>query len=465
MHPDAVWLAILAETLFFALVGVMIVVLFLWRRTRNLQQIAARQAELLQKQKPAESGQTSESHASHVLRMVRHLRALYDERFGRSTPLPKQVDDPVALAHLVHAIALQVLGKEMHAISNNLETEATWHEIQATLLATLKNLEAPVAEPPEETTEEEIPELVDADIATESDDLVPSVRSIEILSEVLRNALIDPEHESDLMRAETELRRLQTMLHQLDDRGAASDANNANAHPAPHYEEDFEGDAIRGSLVGQLFKNQNEMKELRNKLAGQSEMVNRLQYRLDQGHDEPEPEELKSELAKVSRMLAESEMCITTLESELDDLHHQIRNLEKELSELRAKPSDEAYEKEKRELNLEIKELRNCINTLEDAMEGERARIRELETETANVLAENVRLRDLLGTDDELPLIELNTDSDDGDAPLAGGSGDSELPPSSNDEAPLDEPDFPIDWEVEEPPEAPLENNATATRS
>ena len=144
-------------------------------------------------------------------------------------------------------------------------------------------------------------------------------------------------------------------------------------------------------LLHQGLKNsQSEIDELRNKISSQHETIRDLELKLanNSGDGVLDPETEQS-MAIIKQNLKDSEMCIETMDMELNSAHEHIERLESELKQLteQSEMSDKRVDMIQDFAN-DTKQLLDCITVLEDSAEEQREEIEELTQKLAQAEAE-----------------------------------------------------------------------------
>jgi len=169
-------------------------------------------------------------------------------------------------------------------------------------------------------------------------------------------------------------------------------------------------DVTRKALADSLQKSEAEMKNLRNALAGQHEMVAKLKFKLSQEGEEEAVD--SSDLESLGRMLQESETCIKMLEMDLEQTHEHAEKLEQEVAILQRKLKQA-------DMSRPTKELEDTIQTLEHAADEQSEQMEALRKELEEQKNVNFISRDQFGMPEE------PVESPDGEeAPDTDGEGE-----------------------------------------
>lgn len=391
-------------------------------RKKLLALLVEKQSELiaqLRNTDRAEPGTRSEQSLAHLRAAIKWIQARYRRDFAYAGQLPRRVTTPAQLQQIEMAVAVQVLGKEVHAIREGLEPDATWDEIQDSLHKVLE----PVCTAPaqQETRPDESAPESGADAQPRA---IPNEQQAEpegaLREERARGGEL--ERELETMRA-----LYQQLLDEVGQQVAAvpeakavsewlaarRDGLGLGRAPAATPVSTEAGELSRKALAASLQKSEAEMRNLRNALAGQHELVAKLKYKMSQQGQQDATRDsaaTPAEWQALERMLQESDTCIKTLEMDLDETHAYAHKLEQEIAELTARLAAAPQSPVAAEAPREVKELIDTIKTMEDAADEqarEMAALRKALEQEKNL---TFVLRDQLGMSEPV--------DGDGDAPV-----------------------------------------------
>ena len=144
-----------------------------------------------------------------------------------------------------------------------------------------------------------------------------------------------------------------------------------------------------------ISERKDEIKRLKSKIAQQFEEIWKLQSSLSTKDSAPaDPQILQAGVDTFARQLKDAELCIETMDMEIQTLTAEVTRLEKQLEQQGgAEPevSTGLSHKERDEMIArfaqESKELMSCITGLEDNAQEQSEKIKQLEAENAQLKA------------------------------------------------------------------------------
>ncbi len=387
-------------------------------RKNLLDLLVTKQSELIAKLRQAvqQPAQRTERSLAHLRDTVKWLQARYRRDYASAQQPPQRVTTPEELQQVVMAAALQTLGKEFGAMREHREPEAAWEEIQGVLHTLLD------------------PVCLDAgrnnQPTTTDDDVVALQERLDVVEQELkeeRATRAKLERELDEMQA-LYLRLLDEIQRQVGEIPGVNHVSqwiaqrrsdfDAGVRQIPQLSNTEIGELSRKALADSLQKSEAEMKNLRNALAGQHELVAKLKYKLAQDEGEHgRTTDAHAELPEwgdLERALRDSETCIKTLELDLEETHTYAHRLENEVAMLKQNVAELTDPSDRPETPREEKELVDTIKVMEDAAEGYSYEIEQLRKELEQQRSINFILRDQLGmseADDAESAPEVQHDS------------------------------------------------------
>lgn len=422
MDVTPLLLPVLNQLLIALLILGVSALLVIAHRRKLLSLLVDRQSALIDKlRRQAERGGVpNEKGLAHLLATAKWIQSRYRQEFAYEQQLPQRVSDPRELRQIEMAAALQILGQEAHAIRDGLDAEASWGEMRDALHKLLE----PVCRTAEDAASPALTEEVAPDQEPKDRALLARLAELEDQVAELQEAL--RKEREKRAQLERELAEVQAPYQRLRDELARYlgplpdgsklgdwlvqrlDGLGVKYQPAVMTSGSEAGELSRKALADSLQKSEAEMKNLRNVLAGQHELVAKLKYQMTQhkgkGEGAAGGAQVPAEWQALERMLKESEACIKTLEMDLDQTHNYAHNLETEVAALKTRlaerPAAPAPAPPPKELPRETKELTDTIKVLEDAEEDHLQEIESLRKALEQEKNLNFVLRDQLGMDE-----------------------------------------------------------------
>ncbi len=386
-----------SEALILLLVIAVTALLIVIHRKNLLALLVAKQGELIDKLRSNQGDDRVNDRALfHIKDTAKWIQTRYRQEYGAKPDFPERVTDDKEMQQVEMMVALQTLGREIQAFRDELDPGQTWEEMQPALKKVLAPMYAAMGEEIPAVTEQEsasgvdeaeIRRIVETEWRTKFEEAQARVSEME---EELNNAKSLHQKMLDEFEAQVSVSGESPELKEwLTSRRAGLGFGAVKSEQEQREHEDL----MHKALADSLQKSEAEMKNLRNALAGQHEMVAKLKYKLSQEGGEAATVD-SSELESLGRMLQESETCIKTLEMDLEETHEHSQKLEQEVAILQRKLKQA-------EMSRPTKELEDTIQTLEDAADEQSSQMDELRKELEEQKNVNFILRDQLGMPDE----------------------------------------------------------------
>lgn len=332
MHPSPFVEPVVVQILILAFIVVATTLLVLRHQKGQLNRLTIKQRAVIdrmrEKLEALTQGTGTDLHARDTLEF---LQTQYQQRYSQTPEVPPRASDEGAFDQIVMAAALRAVAGVLQAKGDSQPPAETWDNVRRELVEILG--------PPCAAAQGK--EGAQAPLAPDSEDGIPSsggppdpqsqaLHSYEETSDLL-DRLAQTVHDDPALQALNPLvRQTRDGLQRLGDILRAPTGRHARESSNSEI-----GEVTRRALLDSLSKNQNEIKTLRNRMAEQMETVARLKYRLA-GSQEEDQTQLHHEIDQLTRMLNESDTCISVLEMEVENAHNHAHELESELTRLRA---------------------------------------------------------------------------------------------------------------------------------
>lgn len=375
MEPAPYLWSLTSEILIVLLILVSTGLFLVVHRKNLLALLVDKQSELIDKLRAEPRSETVNDRAAyHIRDTAKWIQTRYRVEYGAATNVANVEFDELGQQRVEMLVAMQALGRELQAYKDQLEPDASWAEIQPALNKVLAPLYAAAVETVPVVSEVAEPDAV-VDVAEWEEKLAAEQqRTRELEQELLQARSV---HQELLDGLNEKTRGSNELSERKEDRDGNVELIRKDKASSEHGQRE---DIMNKALADSLQKNEMEMKNLRNALAGQHELVAKLKYKLSKGDGSAAVIE-SADLESLSRMLKESDTCIQTLEMDLEQTHAQIAQLEQELNDLKSTHDgeDEVTRDFIKKSAQETKEMLGCIRTLEDTCDSQAEEITHLE--------------------------------------------------------------------------------------
>ena len=397
--PPAYWTLIGEITL--VLIGTLVaVIVFVLRDRKNLKEYSLYLKELVKKLKKKikehEDEQSQERVQELIRAMIDHVRAEYQLQAGGeiNESLEEGLGFKPSIEQFILITGFQMLSAELTALDNSNEPEAAWEKIKNELMPLIQIFLQPAL-----AAQAVSP---DSSKAETSEGLQQRIENLEQFKQLYFNL------QKNMAEQITEIEQLNQKIAELADGSENSAAIMAVIEKnKTHY-------ISMGQLLGMdkeqhhqsvadsmdysdvlISERKDEIKRLKSKIAQQFEEIWKLQSSLSTKDSAPaDPQILQAGVDTFARQLKDAELCIETMDMEIQTLTAEVTRLEKQLEQQGgAEPevSTGLSHKERDEMIArfaqESKELMSCITGLEDNAQEQSEKIKQLEAENAQLKA------------------------------------------------------------------------------
>ncbi len=404
--PSSYWTLIGEITL--VLIGALVAVIaFIQKDRKNLKEYSLYLKELVKKLKKkikAHEEQQSQERVEELIRaMIDHVRTEYETQAGSeiSRSLQEGLESRPTIEQFILITGFQMLSAELTALENSNEPQAAWEKIKSELMPLIQNFLQPIlaaqdskpgSEPSASTNLEQ--QLAEAQ---------QRIKNLQQFKQLYFNL------QKNMAEQLTEVEQLNQKIAEL------ADGSENAALIMTIIEKNKTHYIAMGQLLGMdkeqhqagvtdsmdysdvlISERKDEINRLKNKIAQQFEEIWKLQHSLSNKEGTPaDPQALQSGVETIACQLKDAELCIETMDMEIQTLTAEVTRLEKRLKQQNeAESGSGVLQKERDEMiarfDQESKELMSCITGLEDNAQEQSEKIRQLE-------AENAQLKSRLG--------------------------------------------------------------------
>lgn len=397
MHPSPFVESVLVQILSLAFIVVATTLLVLRHQKRQLNRLAIKQRAVIgrmkEKLEALTQGTGTDLHARDTLEF---LQTQYQQRYSQIPEVPARASDEGAFDQIVMAAALRTVAGVLQAKGDSQPPAETWENVRRELVEIL----GPPCTATQGKEGAQNPGASDSEDAFPSSGGPPGLQSQALQSFEETTGLLD--RLAQMVHDDPALQALNPLVQQTRD-GLQHLGDILHAPTGRRARESSNaeiGEVTRRALLDSLSKNNNEIKTLRNRMAQQMEMVAKLKYRLA-GTQEEDQTQLHHEIDQLTRMLSESDTCISVLEMEVENAHKHAHELEAELARLQASAAQtqppegtaalaepaETNDETKEALEREVAGLKHELAATEKEYETLHARYRELKEEYDRMVA------------------------------------------------------------------------------
>ncbi len=363
--PPAYWTLIGEITL--VLIGTLVaVIVFVLRDRKNLKEYSLYLKELVKKLKKKikehEDEQSQERVQELIRAMIDHVRAEYQLQAGGeiNESLEEGLGFKPSIEQFILITGFQMLSAELTALDNSNEPEAAWEMIKNKLMPLIQNFLQPALAAQAVSR--------DSSKAETSEGLQQRIENLEQFKQLYFNL------QKNMAEQITEIEQLNQKIAELADGSENSAAIMAVIEKnKTHY-------ISMGQLLG-MDKEQHHQSV--------ADSMDYSDVLISEGKDE-----IKRLKSNNAHQLKDAELCIETMDMEIQTLTAEVTRLEKQLEQQGgAEPevSTGLSHKERDEMiarfTQESKELMSCITGLEDNAQEQSEKIKQLEAENAQLKA------------------------------------------------------------------------------
>ena len=390
------------------------VIIVVLRDRKKLKNYSDSLKEMIKKLKKKLQEREDEQNQERILELlnalIEHVREQYQAQFGNEIAPTEEEDadasDVPSVEKFVFIAGFQTIIAELSALENSNDPETTWTKIKNELTPLFQNYLEPILAKQNLGAQS----ILNESISNETDDdslkaqLENASKRIENL-EKFKQLYFDLQ--SKLSQSVADIEGLNQQLLELSEGSDNFDTiRQIIEKNKTHYlqmgqmigmdKEQHHGSVANSMDYSEAIINErkDEIKRLKSQISQQFEDIWKLQSRMSDGSAKPpKAEELSAGIETISRNLKDAEMCIETMDMEIQTLTSEITNLRNQLQEQSggagagsAEEKQTVAEKEAMiaRFSQESKELMSCITGLEDDNQLQSNRIKELEGQLTN---------------------------------------------------------------------------------
>ena len=395
--PSVYWTLIGEITL--VLIGALVaVIVFILRDRKNLREYSHYLKELVKKLKKKikehEDEQSQERVQELIRAMIDHVRAEYQQQAGGeiNNSLEAGLESRPSIEQFILITGFQMLSAELTALENSNEAAAAWEKIKNELMPLIQNFLQPALAAQNASRE--------SAAAEPADDLQQRIANLEQFKQLYFNL------QKNLAEQVTEIEQLNQKMAELADGSENSAAIMAIIEKnKTHYismgqllgmDKEQHHQSVANSMDYSdvlISERKDEINRLKSKISQQFEEIWKLQSSLSTKNESPaDLQMLQAGVDTYARQLKDAELCIETMDMEIQTLTAEVTRLEKQLEQqggtgAEAQADTGLSQKEREEMIArfaqESKEMMNCITGLEDNAQEQSEKIKQLEEENA----------------------------------------------------------------------------------
>lgn len=410
--PSAYWTLIGEITL--VLMGVLVaVIIFILKDRKNLQDYSLYLKELIKKlkQKIKEyEEQESQERVQELIRgMIDHVRTEYEAQAqvqgDIDHSLEQGLDSKPSVEQFILISGFQMLSAELTALENSNEPAVAWEKVKSELMPLIQNFLQPVlaAQSSEQSggdtdNIQHIQEQL-AEAQQRIDNLqqfkqlyfnlqknmAEQIAELEPLNQKIVDLVQGSENQAAIMAITEKNKTHYISMGQL--LGMDKEQHHDSVSDSMDY-----SDVL-------ISERKNEIKRLKSQISQQFEEIWKLQNSLSgQSGAAPDPQALQAGVDTFSRQLKDAELCIETMDMEIQTLTSEINRLEKQLEQQQGgSEADSGLAQQERDDMIarfaqESKEMMSCITGLEDSTQEQSETIKKLEADYAELEAKYLKL-------------------------------------------------------------------------
>lgn len=399
--PPIYWtlLGELAVVLIGVLCAVIIVILKDRKKLREYTGYLRDVIKKLKKQLKEREEQDSQERVLALLHaLVEHVRGIYQTQYDNEIPPTSEEDDKPSVEKFILIAGYQMILAELSALENSNEADVTWEKIKNELTPLIENYLNLPAQPATGDVEDNDGSqalLENANQRIENlekfkqlyfdlqNNMSKSVKEIEVLNHQIAGLAEGSDKYADIMAI---IEKNKTHYINM---GQIIGMDSGQHHDSVADKMDYSDELIN--------ERKDEIKRLKSQIAQQFEEIWKLQTSMSsQSGEKVSSEQLAKGIETYERQLKDAELCIETMDMEIQTLMSEISNLKHKLEEkadvaevgtTAQEPSEAIKEKDQMIARFaqESKELMACITGLEDSNTEQSDIIKELEEKYAKL--------------------------------------------------------------------------------
>lgn len=389
------------------IIGVLgMVIIVVLQDRKKLREYSSYLKEVIKKLKKKLEQSESEQNQERVLdllnALIDHVREQYQVKFGNSIEPDEKEDADTApsVEKFIFIAGFQTIIAELSALENSNDHEMVWIKIQNELTPLFTNYLDPILAEQKNLAQSIPDDTDDESLKAQLENAHQRIENLEKFKQLYFDL------QSKLSNSVAEIEALNQKILGLaegndnyDDISAIVEKNKTHFLEMGQMigmDKEHHHDSVANTMdysEAIINERKDEIKRLKNQIAQQFEDIWKLQNRVIDDSEEtpPSAKELRAGIETISRNLKDAEMCIETMDMEIQTLTSEITNLRNQLKGSGGgTESPEEHQKvvEEKEAMIarfsqESKELMNCITGLEDDNHSQSKRIKELEEQSA----------------------------------------------------------------------------------
>lgn len=391
------------------LIAVIVVVL---KDRKNLKDYSLYLKELIKKLKKKirdhEEQQSQERVQDLIRAMIDHVRAEYESHTEGdiNSTIEDGMTDKTSVDTFILITGFQMLSAELTALENSNEPEAAWGKIKNELKPLLQNYLQPLI-----TAQEGGSTGSSEEVQQQLEETLRRVENLEQFKQLyftLQTNMADKVAEVELLN-----QKIAELAEGSDNHAAIMAAIEQNK---THYidmgkllgmDKEQHHDSVAGSMNYSdvlISERKDEINRLKSQIAQQFEEMWKLQNSLSgKAGEKPDPQALQAGVDVFARQLKDAELCIETMDMEIQTLTAEVTRLQKQQAQSSGLASESGTgdsgnglaQKERDEMIArfaqESKEMMSCITGLEDSNLEQSEQLRKLEADYAELEAKYLK--------------------------------------------------------------------------
>ena len=336
--PPAYWTLIGEITL--VLIGALVaVIVFVLRDRKNLKEYSLYLKELIKKLKKKikehEDEQSQERVQELIRAMIDHVRIEYQQQAGGeiNDSLEEGLESKPSIEQFILITGFQMLSAELTALENSNEPEAAWEKIKNELMPLIQNFLQPALAAQNAS--------MDAAEAEPSENLQQRIENLEQFKQLYFNL------QKNMAEQIAEIEQLNQKIEELADGSENSAAIMAIIEKnKTHYigmgqllgmDKEKHHQSVTDSMDYSdvlISERKDEINRLKSKIAQQFEEIWKLQSSLSTKDGAPaDLQMLQAGVETYARQLKDAELCLETMDMEIQTLTAEVTRLEKQLEQ------------------------------------------------------------------------------------------------------------------------------------
>ncbi len=384
------------------IMGILITVIVLVLKDRkNLKDYSLYLKELIKKLKKKirdhEQQQSQERVQDLIRAMIAHVRAEYQSHTEGdiNSIVEEALTDKPSVDTFILITGFQMFSAELSALENSNEPQAAWDKIKNELKPLLQNYLQPLIAAQESTSTD-----ISEDVQRQLEKTLKRVENLEQFKQLyftLQTNMADKVTKVELLN-----QKIAELVKGSDNHAAIMAIIENNKM---HYidmgkllgmDKEQHHDSVAESMNYSdvlISERKDEINHLKNQIAQQFEEIWQLQNSLSgKGGATPEPQALQAGVEAFARQLKDAELCIETMDMEIQTLTAEVTRLQKQQAQNSGTESESGVGDSSGGMaQQERDEMMSCIMGLEESSLEQSEQIRKLEADYAELEAKYLK--------------------------------------------------------------------------